>query len=62
MKWSNACRVTAAGNDLYSVSSYEFVKEYSLDFKTGTCDYTLVENRASVPVHLGLQSRLRNRD
>jgi hypothetical protein len=26
------------------------------------CILALVENRASVPVHLGLQSRLRNRD
>jgi hypothetical protein len=38
MEWSNECRVTAAGDDVYSVSSHEFVKEYSVDFKTRTCD------------------------
>jgi hypothetical protein len=38
MEWSNECRVTAASNDLYYVSSHEFMKEYSVDFKTRTCD------------------------
>jgi hypothetical protein len=38
MEWSNECSATPAGNHLYFVSSHEFVKEYSADFKTRTCD------------------------
>jgi hypothetical protein len=38
VEWSNECRVTAAGDGVCSVSSHEFVKEYSVDFKTRTCD------------------------
>jgi hypothetical protein len=34
----NECKVTPAGNYLYSVSSHEFEKEYSVDFNARTCD------------------------
>ena len=37
-EWSNECAVTPAGNYLYSVSSHETEKEFSVDFKKKTCD------------------------
>jgi hypothetical protein len=37
-EWSKECGVTPAGNYLYSVRTHEMEKEYSVDFKTRTCD------------------------
>jgi hypothetical protein len=38
IEWSNECQVKPAGNYLYAVRSHEFEKDYSVDFKTKTCD------------------------
>ncbi|KAM0842405.1 hypothetical protein ACQ4PT_058394 [Festuca glaucescens] len=38
IEWSNECSVSPAGNFLYSVSSHEFEKDYSVDFNARTCD------------------------
>ncbi|KAM0899920.1 hypothetical protein ACQ4PT_020989 [Festuca glaucescens] len=37
-EWSKECGVTPEGNYLYSVRTHEMEKEYSVDFKTRTCD------------------------
>jgi hypothetical protein len=37
-EWSNECSVTPADNYLYSVSSHEFEKDYTVDFNARTCD------------------------
>jgi hypothetical protein len=37
-EWSNECIVKSAVNFLYSVSSHEFEKEYTVDLTTRTCD------------------------
>jgi hypothetical protein len=37
-EWSNNCIVKPAGNYLFAVESHEFEKDYSVDFKSRTCD------------------------
>jgi hypothetical protein len=38
LEWSNECSVTPATNYLYSVSSHEFEKDYTVDIQARTCD------------------------
>jgi hypothetical protein len=38
IEWSNECRVSPAGNYLYSVSTHEMEQKYNVDMKTKTCD------------------------
>ena len=37
-EWSNQCKVTPNGNYLYFVKSHEFEQDYTVDFKTNSCD------------------------